>query len=78
MNTLYYGTMVTMPDVGRGGACLIIAEFIPFFFKIVYYCVRHLDTTDNKRHTNSAGGVLQLAGYRVIHAHRLPAEQEAT
>ena len=72
-----------MPDFGFDGVSSSLAEFMSFSFSFqlffcIMYQVRNPDTIDNRQHTNSAGCVLQPAGYNAIHACRLPAEQEAT
>ena len=80
-----------MPDFGFDGVSSSLAEFmsisifdsikkiyIPGIYIYEVYIVRNPDTTDNRQHTSSAGCVLQPAGYHVIHACRVPAEQEAS
>ena len=70
-----------MPNFGFDGVSSSLAEFmsISVFFNFFFlYYVRNPDTTDNRQHTSSAGCVLQPAGYHVIHACRVPAEQEAS
>ena len=82
---IYCSKMATTPDLGLEGATSILQEimFVSFFFYFPFsnlfsYHVRNSDTTDDKQHVNSAGCVLQLAGFNAIYASRPPAEQEAT
>ena len=77
--------MVTMPAFGFDGVSSSLAEFISIFFSQLFFhlfffvlCTQPRHHRQHRQHTNSAGCVLQPAGYNATHACRLPAEREAT
>ena len=71
-----------MPNFALEGANSILAEIFSivfnYFFPPFFLChVRNPETKNNEQATNSAGRLLQPAGYNAIHARRPPAKQEA-